>query len=102
MVERKKTSVDVLQEEKMSDCSCGNLKVTIYCDKPVKCNNQTYYCLECSDFHDHKPIIISRATALISKQWSEEFEKISELYEKANQRYDKNQELLNYCEEAYS
>ncbi len=66
-----KTSSDVMLEENMSKCLCGNLKVTMYCERPVKCNNQTYYCVECIDYHDHRPIVISKATALISKQWSE-------------------------------
>jgi hypothetical protein len=60
------TSSDILQEEKMKDCSCKSAKVTMYCEKPVKCNDQAYYCVNCMEDHDHKPVMISKATAHIS------------------------------------
>ena len=53
---------DSAKEELMSNCLCNhNTKAILYCSRG--CNPDSfYYCFECDSKHDHKNILVAKAT----------------------------------------
>ncbi len=101
MEQRKTTMADLCKEESMPMCSCNLMRATLFCNRIPKCNSgQAYYCIDlCSEQHDHKNILITKATQQLSKDWSTLFEDIDLVFERAKSRYDRYEELIVYCEE---
>ena len=70
---------DRFKEERMSLCTCGhNTRAVLYCNRG--CNpNSFYYCFDCDSKHDHKIILVAKATSdnsndcLVMRQEMNEF-----------------------------
>jgi hypothetical protein len=80
-------------------CNCRTwMKAAFYCQLEPKCNGQTYYCVNCTDYHlTHQQIQINKMVREFSLQYEEFFAEVFRVTERAEKRYYTHRELIEYC-----
>ena len=75
------------------------MKAAFFCQMEPKCNGQTYYCVNCTDYHlTHQQIQINKMVREFSLQYEEFFAEVFRVTERAEKRYYTHRELIEYCE----
>jgi len=60
---------------------------------------QVYYCADCCDQHEHKPIVISKKVKEMSREWNQLIAEVEYVERKASERFEQYEELIKYCDE---
>ncbi|TNV80400.1 hypothetical protein FGO68_gene1224 [Halteria grandinella] len=82
--------------EKLKLCTCGSDKALFYCER--RCNNQSFFCINCANDHDHGAKAIQNLINESNKEWTKEFEQIETLYRNSTDERESNIELIEFCE----
>lgn len=75
------------------------MKAAFFCQMDPKCNGQTYYCVNCTDYHlTHQQVQINKTVRELALQYEEFFAEVFRVTERAEKRYYTHRELIEYCE----